>query len=296
MSEERFSAKRSDAMRERLVAVVDHTPPGRRTRRLLAGIGLVVAGALVGGGTAAATAQIWNPQPYFAQGHPLVEPTSNPGVLAPAGQLPGQPIISLVGPVASEVVDGEERIIQLDPPTGATHLRVTLTCTSPGTTAWGFDPGGNNLSSSCAASDVGSSSSSGWMDFELGDLSMFPQYDLFYVQPSGGASSIVTLQYLNLIETAWEVNAAGETCGVSKPGFGEPDLTAVMALTPNGDYIEAFARAEQLLYPFPGAHPPTSPEDALEQQEQHDRDYPNGIDIPAYECDGVTQVGTFHVG
>jgi len=134
------------------------------------------------------------------------------------------------------------------------------------------------------------------MDFGVGDLSMFPQYEFFYVQPSGGAGSVATFQYLTLIETAWVVNAAGETCGVSKPGFGEPDLTAVIALAPTGEHIEAYARAEQLMYPFPGEHPPTSPEDALEQQEQHERDYPNGIDIPAFECDGVTQIGVFHVG
>jgi hypothetical protein len=197
----------------------------------------------------------------------------------------------LVGPVTSEVVDGDERVIQLDPPAAATHVRVTLTCTSPGSTAWGFDPGGNNPSSSCASSDVGSLSAVGSMDFELGDLGMFPQYDFFYVQPAAGASSIVTLQYLTLIETAWEVNAAGETCGVSKPGFGEPDLTAVVALTPSGEYVEGFARREQLAYPFPGQQEPTSPAEALEQQEQNQQNYPNGIDIPAYECDGVTQVG-----
>jgi hypothetical protein len=295
MTEQPFSPERSDAMREHLVHVVNHAPPARGARRVLAGLGLTVAGALIGGGAAAATAQIWNPQPYAAQAPPVVEPTSNPGVPAPAGHLPGQPIVSLVGQVMIEEVDGEERIIQLDPPTGATHVRVTVTCTSAGTTRWGFDPGGNNASSECTSEDA-SRSSTGGMDFELGDLSMFPQYDFFYVQPSAGASSIVTLQYLTLIETAWEVNAAGETCGVTKPGFGEPDLTAVVALTPSGEYVEAYARREQLMYPFPGQHEPTSPEDALAQQEQNQQNYPNGIDIPAYECDGVTQVGTFHVG
>ena len=31
-------------------------------------------------------------------------------------------------------------------------------------------------------------------------------------------------------------------------------------------------------------------------QEQNEQLYPTGNDSPAYECDGVTQVGTFHVG
>ncbi|MEO8527668.1 MAG: hypothetical protein ABI435_01170 [Pseudolysinimonas sp.] len=290
-----FSPERSDAIRTELVAVVDRAP-ARPPRRILVGVGLVVAGLLAGGGATAATAGIWHPQPFLPQGQPVTAPTSNLGVVAPAGYAPGQPIVSLVGGVTSYVVDGQERIIQLAVPDGATHLRVTVTCTSAGTTAWGFDAGGNNPNSSCGASDVDTLSATGYMDFDLNDSSAYPQRDLFYVQPGAGVSSIVTLQYLNLIETAWVVNAAGETCGVAKAGFGEPDLVGVEALTPSGEYVTAYARSEQLAYPFPGQTEPTSPADALAQQAQHQQQYPAGIDIPAFECDGVTQVGVFHVG
>jgi hypothetical protein len=295
MNESQFSPARSEAIREELVRVVDSAPRATGLRRLLGGLALVLAGALVGAGGVAATATMWTPQPNLPEAVPVVEPTSNPGVPAPAGHLPGQPIVSLIGQVASYEVDGEERIIQLEPPEGATHVRVGLTCTTAGSTAWGFDPGGNNPSSECAPSDV-ESASAGWFDFDLGDTAAYPQHDLFYVQPRGEAASIVTVQYLALVETAWVVNAAGETCGVSKPGFGEPDLVAVVALAPDGSSVEGFARRDQILSPFPGQAEPTSPADALEQQEQNEQLYPTGIDIPAYECDGVTQVGTFHVG
>jgi hypothetical protein len=290
-----FTPARSDAIRAELVRfVTSHS--GRVQRRFALGIGLVLAGAVAGAGGAAATAQIWNPQPFVPQAVPVVEPTSNPGVPAPPGHLPGQPIVSLLGQVGSYDVDGAERIIQLDPPDGATHVRVSLTCTTPGTTGWGFDVGGNNPTSSCSGADIASSSASGWMDFDLRDNTMYPQQDLFYVQPVAGAASIVTLQYLALIETAWIVNAAGETCGVGKPGLGEPDLVAVIAVTPTGEHVEGYARRTQLEYPFPGEHMPTSPAEALEQQEQNAQVHPNGVDIPAFECDGVTQVGVFRVG
>jgi hypothetical protein len=296
MNEPRFSPARSAAIRDELVRIVQAGGRAGRFRKALAGVGLVVAGALVGAGSFAATAEVWSPQPHFPETSPVIEPTSNPGVSAPDGHLPGQPIVSLLGQVTSFEVDGEERIIQLEPPDGATHVRVSVTCTAPGLTAWGFDAGGNNPRSECGPADVGPEWTPGWMDFDLRDEAAYPQHDLFYVQPSSGAASIVTVQYLSLIETAWEVNAAGETCGVSKPGFGEPDLVAVVALTTSGDYVDGFARRAQILFPFPGQHEPTSPADAMEQQEHYDQLYPTGIDIPVYECDGVTQVGTFHVG
>ncbi len=69
----------------------------------------------------------------------------------------------------------------------------------------------------------------------------------------------------------------------------------VLTLAPNGEYVDGFARRTQLEYPFPGQNLPTSPAQALEQQEQNAELYPDGVDIPVYECDGVTQVGTFHV-
>ncbi len=297
MAEPRFSPARSAAIREELVHVVKPGMLARRFgRRPLVGIGLVVAGVIAGGGGAAATAQIWNPQPHMPQAVPAIESTSNPGVAAPAGHLPGQSIVSLLGQVSTYEVNGEERIIQLDPPEGATHVRVSVSCTTPGYTGWGFDPGGNNPNMTCDALDIDSTTAPGWMDFDLHDDTMYPQHDLFYVQPGPGVGSIVTVQYLALIETAWVVNAAGETCGVAKPGFGEPDLVGVVALTPSGDYVEGYARRTQLEYPFPGQSMPTSPAEALEQQEQNEQLYPDGVDIPAYECDGVTQIGTFHVG
>jgi hypothetical protein len=296
MSEPRFTPARSDAIRDELIHVVEAATRPTGFRRLLAGAGLVVAGVLVGAGGFAATADIWKPQPYMPEAVPVVEPTSNPGVLAPTGHSPGQPIVSLVGQANTYEVNGEERIIQLDPPEGATHVRVGVTCTTPGTTGWGFDPGGNNPSMSCSAADVEANSGAGWMDFDLHDDSMYPQHELVYVQPEPGAGSIVTVQYLALVETAWAVNAHGETCGVGKPGFGEPDLVLVVARTAGGEYVDGYVRRAQLEYPYPGEQMPTSPAQALEQQEEHAELYPNGIDVPAYECDGETQVGTFHIG
>lgn len=296
MNEPRFSPARSDAIRSELVRLVDSAPRPTGFRRLLAGLGFFAAGAFIGVGGAAATATIWSAEPHSPEAVPVTEPTSNPGVPAPTGYLPGQPIVSLIGETAIHQVDGEERIIQLDPPEGATHLRVGLTCTTPGQTGWGFDPGGNNPISSCDDADAGSTAASMWMDFDLRDDSMYPQHDLFYVRPAADAGSIVTMQYLALVETAWGVNASGETYGVAKPGLGEPDLLAAHGIDPHGSPVVGYLRRGYADEMFPGRPQPTSPAEALELQEEREQLYPDGWDVPLYDSDGVTQIGTFHIG
>ena len=70
-----------------------------------------------------------------------------------------------------------------------------------------------------------------------------------------------------------------------------------MGDNPNGTHVEAYARTSDLNAMSP-EHPgePTSPAQALEWQDERGNKYPNGWDVPAYESDGTTQVGTFHIG
>lgn len=285
-----FSPARSDAIRAELVDVVDERPV-RGGRRLGTAVGLVLAGVLVGGGAATATAAaLWDRDPSPAALYGIT--VTDQGALAPDGVTPGQPIVIPVGGSVVVAIDGEDRTLDLVPEPGATHVRVTLTCTTPGLTSWGMDPGGNNPSVECFSSDFGPDAPSpkSWMDFSLADG------DAVYVRPRDGAESILSLQYLTVVETAWGVNGDGETFGASKPGVGDPDLTLAIGVDADGNSIEGYVRSDDLLQQCPGAAPPASPEQALEQQEVCQRDYPGGFDVPLYASDGVTRIGTFHIG
>lgn len=282
-----FSPARSDAIRTELMDIVDQRPlPGGR--RLGTAVGLVLAGVLVGGGAATAAAAVWDRHP---------DPTPSFGITTDfRGQadsvfVPGTPVVTPLAGADVFTIDGQPQELDLEPPEDATHVRVTITCTSAGTTAWGLDRAGNNPSSSCSETDlhVGEPAPSAWMDFALVDGSAV------YVQPRDGATSVVSLQYLAVVETSWAVNESGETFGASKPGVGDPDLIAVLGIGAAGEAVMGYARAGDLTVQCPGAQLPSTPEQANEQQERCARDYPSGFDLPVYESDGLTVIGTFHV-
>lgn len=287
-----FDAARSDAIRAELVDVVDKGPV-RGARHLGSAIGLVLAGMLVGGGAATATAAIWDRDAAPPPGGWITvdDQGSLPGT-SPGESLPGQPIVTLLGGTVVVPIEGEEQVVKLAAPDGATHVRVTITCTSPGTTRWGLDPAGNNPSVECFESDLdpGSPSPLSWMDFPLADG------DAVYAQPDAGVTSILSFQYLSAVDTSWGVNADGETFGVAKPGEGDPDLLAAQGFDAAGNTVMGYVRSEELTVQCPGVEQPTSPEQALDQQEYCAHEYPHGFDVPLYASDGVTKVGTFHVG
>lgn len=262
-----FTPERSDAIRSMLVARAAR----RRAPRALASIALVAAGLLVGSAVAAA-AFSWS------------APTELSGVPAPAGVIPGAPIISLLGAPTSQIVRGDADIPLGDPPTGATRVRVTSTCLTAGATSWGFEARGNNPISSCSGDQIESTS---WFDFALDG-------DTISIGASDETESLVTIQFLNYVETAWGVNARGETFGVSKEGLGDPDLVAV-ALAASDEI--GYARHSDLdAFGPEWPDQPSNPTQALAWQEERDARYPNGWDIPVYASDGVTKVGLFHIG
>jgi hypothetical protein len=92
----------------------------------------------------------------------------------------------------------------------------------------------------------------------------------------------VVAGYVRTESSAWGVNAKGETFGVQRDGKS-PDLLAVYTT----DGRQGYAYVTDLDEPLP----PTSPADALAQQEADD-----GRSVPVYESDGDTLIGEFRSG
>lgn len=280
-----FSPNRSDAIQTILEAqvVTDGGQPWRR-RRWLVTAALVVAGGLAGTGVSAAA---------FALSTPVHESSGDRAVVAPPGVIPGQPIISLLGDPASQQASGDTDLPLQNAPAGATHVRVTVVCLTPGAASWGFDPGGNNPSSSCDEADVLSASSGAWFDFPLSATTT-----TLLLRSSAETRVMVSYQYLNYVPTALGVNERGQTYGASAHDSGaQPDLVAVIGVAPGGEFVDGYVRATELdsFGPeWPGQ--PSSPDEALEWQTERDESYPNGWDLSVYASDGTTVIGTFHVG
>lgn len=281
-----FTPERSDAIRDLLVERVAVPPPRHRRRALVLTL-LVAAGAL--GGAGVSTAAFAATGVFAPDGAPVA---SGEAVPAPPGTTPGAPLISTLDEPVSQSVADDTTISLDDRPAEATHLRVTVVALTAGSLGFGTDAAGNNPQMVMGPSDIGTRSAGGWYDFPLDAGTA----DL-YLTPDGGFTGTVTLQYLTYVPTHLGVNARGETYGAAGGPDGDPDLVAVVGQAPDGAIVEGYARATDLAA-FSPDHPdqPADPDEALELQEQRDADYPAGWDIPVFESDGVTRVGTFHIG
>jgi hypothetical protein len=278
MSIPTFSAKRSVAIREGLVVEVENARRPVRRRGWMNIAVFALSGALVGGAVSGAA---WAAGSGLDGGRSPAAPEvriddpNSTGVPAPAGIIPGSPIVSLMDGGGSIRADAH-REVALDAPEGATHVRVTVACLSLGTLYWGLSADGNNPSIFCSgASDIGIANT--WYDFDLSDG------DTLYLDPKEGSFS-VGWQFLNLVETAWGVTETGETYGVAKPDGRTPDLIAVTGTAPDGSFVNGYARWDEMQGPMP-----ENPKDAATWN-------PEPRELPVFAPDGVTQIGVFTVG
>ena len=203
-------------------------------------------------------------------------------------------MIIVVGDPTSLTVTSPVEVPFADRPAEATHVRVTVTCLTVGTIAWGTDPSGNNPTSSCTASHGRSASGTAWLDLPLDESTT-----TLFVKPEGQATASVTLQYVNYIPTLFAVNEHGETYGSGESDQGLPDLILVEATGTAGDTIRGYARVTDMNPSIWGPDHtgnPATHEEAVQWAAELEDKYPNGWDIPVYESDGTTQIGTFHIG
>lgn len=277
-----FEPARRLALRTLLAEQVATAPPVRRRLPWWGALAAFIGAGLVAGGAVSAAAAILRP-PSVAQPFTIGSPAGLKGVPAPAGTAPGTPIVSLLGNGPAREVSGQS-VLHLDHvPPGSTDVRVTVTCLSAGTIAWGPDPSGNNPGDACLTSDVENVSGSTFYDFALADANR-----VIYLDVTG--RWVVSTQYLTKLETAWGVNSHGQTYGVEKDGAGSPDLLAVEGTASDGNSVSGYALADQLQGPQP-----TSPADASGLAKKMRQQYPNGIPVPVYKSDGTTRIGTFYI-
>jgi hypothetical protein len=161
-------------------------------------------------------------------------------------------------------------------PAGVTAVKVSLGCLDPGKIYW---PDGGNMI--CGADDLMSPDADP-TSLNYGVMDLSPDQTSIEIRATAGMSWKVVATYLHTEQTSWGVNARGETFGVENDE-GTPDLVAAIATNGRLGYV----RNSELMDPEP-----TSPADAVAQNDA----YPNGRDIPVFESDGVTQIGTFHIG
>jgi len=285
-----FSEQRSAAIRAGLIAEV--AAQQRQRPHWWRAVGLVTVGVLAGAGAASAAFAAGGGAPIA---HPAVTPTatnSDGPIPAPPGVVPGTPIISLLGSPRSLVVDHSSSMDISTGPEAATHVRVTVTCLTAGTTTFGTDAGGNNPSSHCDEADLARSPSLAWMDFEIPS-----SRGRLYFTTSPAAKAAVSVQFVNQVPTRFGVNANGETYGAISDTQGQPDLVWMSGTDNTGQDIAGYGRSADL-DAFSPDHPgqPTSPAEAVRLQAERDQKYPNGWDVPLYKSDGETQIGTFHIG
>lgn len=290
---ETFTPERAAAFRAALVGHVATTQVPRK--RALIAASLVLVGAVGGAGiTTAAYASSGGFASVQTPGQPSGQPSPglDAAVTAPPGVQPGAPIVSLLGTTNTRNILGASEIPLVDRPDAATHVRVTVTALTPGSVSWGTDPGGNNPSAKVSQAGIDAGLSVSGYDFPLDSTA-----PALFVDPSDGYTCIVTFQYVNYVPTHLARNAQGNTYGVEGGPDGTPDLIFVSGTGSDGRPVEGYASAAELYATSPD-HPglPSSPAEALEWQDEIGEKYPDGWDIPVYESDGTTQIGTFHIG
>lgn len=268
-----FSPQRSDAIRAELISTVEATAAQRltgRPHRWLATLGVLTAGMLIGGAVSAAA---------FTLG----------GVNSSAPLLPGQDVATPLNAAVTVTVTGDERIPLLGIPAGTTHVRIAVVCLSAGHSTWGLDPTGNNPGMTCDEDDVDGHPA--WIDIEI-----LPGNDAIYVHARATTTIRLTYSFQSVERQPLAVNDSGETYGVDYLDGEGPDLIAVYGLDSDGNQVQGYVRSTDF-YAFGPDHPdlPSNPEEALRWQAERAAAYPDGWDLPVYESDGRTQIGTYHV-
>jgi hypothetical protein len=197
--------------------------------------------------------------------------------------LPGATDITSISTTTTGTFTGTDSINLGATPGDANGVVLSLRCLTPGRFSF---PDGSSLT--CSSTDFGTGTEPGIAP------SLYPLSNVIdgsvQITTSPDARWSMTAAYATATTTEWATNEQGQSYGVINEN-GDPDLIAVTADNGGQGYVhrsdleDADGTTAQRSF--------TTPEDALEWQEQHE-----GIThtIPVYATDGTTRVGDFTVG
>lgn len=94
----------------------------------------------------------------------------------------------------------------------------------------------------------------------------------------------------------WPKNANGQTYGAQGSSPIAPDLIEVQGEDATGQPVDGYVFSRDLTRAENGGPEPTSPAQALKQQQERLKNFPNGQWLPVYKSDGETTIGRFLVG
>lgn len=286
---EMIGPQRSTAIREMLIGYVADHPARQPSRR--PSFPAVLTGVLIGAGVATgafAASTLLTPGPEQPQGQP--SPQMGSPVAAPAGVIPGSPVIATLGDPLTVAFDRDTTVSLVDRPEEATHARVSIspsrTPGEAGSVTYGTNADGNNPSEAWGPGDVvsGPGTGGGWYDFPLDST-----VTTLYI--SSTVPGTATIQYVTQTPTEFRVNDSGQPYGITGDERGEPDLIAVIATNGQEGYVKRTELEEA--DGTAAMRELDSPEDALAWQEAHAGEVSF---IPVYESDGTTKIGDFQVG
>lgn len=216
------------------------------------------------------------------------------GVEAPSGSddVAGYPRSTDVSPGGTRVTHlsapitmtgtGTDTVQLGDKPEGATGVGLVLDCLSAGEFTY---PDGSGLT--CEEADAGiERTDPESFETQAYVVSLASGAEEIEIRATDGSSWRVMASYVSTEVTDWGVNAKGETYGVENV-HGSPDLIAVVATNGKQGYVYAADLNAA------GGPMPTSPEDALVQQQER---LGQEFSVPVYESDGETLVGEFVIG
>lgn len=249
----------------------------RRARTINVAVSGVVAATVLAGTAAMLTTT--SPSTRFDNNIATEPPSPTETVrYEDVGPLPGETkVIDLSEPV--EVTATGTSTLNLGPrPNGATAVNVSVVCLTAGRIVY---PDGASIECDGPAeeSEIADPRSA---NYGLIDLAPEQTSLRFEAQKDVGWKAVAN--YVRTETSNWGINAKGETFGVQRDGKS-PDLIAVY--TTDGKHGYAYVKD------LDGPLPPTSPADALAQQEANEG---KTRSVPVYESDGETLIGEFISG
>jgi hypothetical protein len=168
-------------------------------------------------------------------------------------------------------------------PEGVTQLAIAFDCVDPGSYGIAIGNIDGPFTAQCEA---------GFTEVNIGGVfTASPEVDrALYVTAAKGHRYSLRAAWITGLPDGWQVNANGQTYGVGSDGTA-PDLIAAVGVDAAGNEVDGYLLSVDAIGPKPA-----SPEAAVAQRAERRAAHPGGVDLPLYTSDGMTRVGTSHVG